>query len=324
MAATRAEVGGPALPSFELGYLRRETRGLAAGALARAGRPFLLEESLVSDEPTPRTIPTRALAPRAEIAPALFADMSRRIVHVLGSRRGRDDEITIGRGRDCDVRLPLSSVSQDHAAILRRPTGAFAIRDHFSRNGTFVDGHRVVPGGEAALASGSSIRFGREAVLTFLDGEAMERVLAQLDALERDLIVPAPADATSLEVSARRLVAPAALPRYLQGDTDRTGPSPEERSAAAPGVTGAEVAELLRTLGRLRVTGTVLLDARGISGRIDLDTGLVWRARVGTLTGAAALLRASFEPSLTVSLAAFEPGPREITEPLDALLPGAR
>ncbi|MBI3466237.1 MAG: FHA domain-containing protein [Planctomycetes bacterium] len=63
----------------------------------------------------------------------------------------------MGRSRQCDLRLPHSSVSHTHAEIENRPT-ALIIRDLSSRNGTFVNGrrameHRFLPGDTLRLGS---------------------------------------------------------------------------------------------------------------------------------------------------------------------------
>jgi len=49
---------------------------------------------------------------------------------------------TIGRDPDCDLNLPDSGWSRDHAEIQFRPDG-FVLQDRSSRNGTYVDGRAV-------------------------------------------------------------------------------------------------------------------------------------------------------------------------------------
>lgn len=49
---------------------------------------------------------------------------------------------TIGRGQDCDLRIPLPSVSRHHCQIVIEDGTAW-VRDADSRNGTFVNDVRV-------------------------------------------------------------------------------------------------------------------------------------------------------------------------------------
>src|SRR4051794_27873533 len=50
----------------------------------------------------------------------------------------------IGRGDGCAVMLDSRSVSRLHALIQRRDAGEFALVDLGSRNGSFVNGQRVI------------------------------------------------------------------------------------------------------------------------------------------------------------------------------------
>lgn len=64
---------------------------------------------------------------------------------------------SIGRGAQCDVRIPDSSVSINHATVFRKGSSWFVV-DLRSANGTFVDGSRVA--GERELVSGSRLKLG--------------------------------------------------------------------------------------------------------------------------------------------------------------------
>jgi hypothetical protein len=85
------------------------------------------------------------------------------LVFLSGSRRGtafavRDGEMSAGRGLDCALRFdPNDSVVSTHHATLTRRNGSLFIRDNGSRNGTFVDGHRIT---EAELRPGQIVTFG--------------------------------------------------------------------------------------------------------------------------------------------------------------------
>jgi hypothetical protein len=74
-----------------------------------------------------------------------------------------DDELVIGRDPMSGVVISDGSVSSRHARILRTPEG-FVIEDLQSRNGTFVNGERIVE--RRALADNDVVRFGR-VILTF-------------------------------------------------------------------------------------------------------------------------------------------------------------
>jgi transcriptional regulator with PAS, ATPase and Fis domain len=64
--------------------------------------------------------------------------------------------LVLGRGESCDVRLPGTETSRQHAELRRE--GLFAIvRDLGSRNGVFVDGQAVH---ETAIAPGHVLRLG--------------------------------------------------------------------------------------------------------------------------------------------------------------------
>ncbi|HEX3724753.1 MAG TPA: EAL domain-containing protein [Pirellulales bacterium] len=62
----------------------------------------------------------------------------------------------IGRRTDASFCLSSNSISKDHAEI-RREGQSLVIRDLDSRNGTFVNGHRVLP--ESRLKSGDIVHF---------------------------------------------------------------------------------------------------------------------------------------------------------------------
>jgi pSer/pThr/pTyr-binding forkhead associated (FHA) protein len=61
-----------------------------------------------------------------------------------------------------------TSVSRVHAEIVLRPDGAVVIRDHQSRNGTFINGERVA--GDRTVAPGDRLKLGPKGLeLTVLD-----------------------------------------------------------------------------------------------------------------------------------------------------------
>lgn len=90
----------------------------------------------------------------------------------------RDDEntewhlaerTTLGRDDTMDVRLPDRTVSRHHATIVRTDDG-FAIEDHGSKNGTWVNGVPVVE--RVALRDGDEVSVATSYKLYFVDAGA--------------------------------------------------------------------------------------------------------------------------------------------------------
>jgi DNA-binding NtrC family response regulator len=73
-------------------------------------------------------------------------------------RPGGGQELVLGRDESASVRLLGDGVSRRHAALRRDPaTGALVVADLESRNGVFVNGHRIVT---VSLAAGDVVRLG--------------------------------------------------------------------------------------------------------------------------------------------------------------------
>jgi pSer/pThr/pTyr-binding forkhead associated (FHA) protein len=68
-----------------------------------------------------------------------------------------DGLVTLGRSRDCDCVLAEPSVSRRHAE-LRRDGESWLLRDLGSRNGTRVNGVRLL--GETEVCPGDRVSFG--------------------------------------------------------------------------------------------------------------------------------------------------------------------
>lgn len=78
----------------------------------------------------------------------------------------------IGRRRDCDLRLPLASVSRRHCK-LSYDDNILKIRDLDSRNGTCLNGKRIE---EAVVRSGDVIKIGPLMFKFQIDSQAGEVV----------------------------------------------------------------------------------------------------------------------------------------------------
>lgn len=86
-----------------------------------------------------------------------------RLVCLSGPLAGQEIELnhevtTVGRAADAGVRLEDQYASRQHAEILRFDHG-YQVRDLHSKNGVFVDGQRLAPGGSAWLADGLEVQF---------------------------------------------------------------------------------------------------------------------------------------------------------------------
>ncbi|MCE9573671.1 MAG: diguanylate cyclase [Deltaproteobacteria bacterium] len=80
-------------------------------------------------------------------------------------------DAVIGRTRHATVRLDDDGVSRVHA-IVRAQGDRLVIDDKGSRNGTFVNGHRV--NGSAVLADGDKIQVGRTTILKFTYHDSLD------------------------------------------------------------------------------------------------------------------------------------------------------
>lgn len=70
-------------------------------------------------------------------------------------------KVSIGRSPDADVVLLEESISRFHSGLAWSPDrGLATLSDLGGKNGTYVDGKQLPPGGEADIASGAILRFG--------------------------------------------------------------------------------------------------------------------------------------------------------------------
>jgi pSer/pThr/pTyr-binding forkhead associated (FHA) protein len=82
----------------------------------------------------------------------------------------------IGRRSNCDLHVPVTSVSRKHCQ-LNRDQGVLTIRDLGSRNGTYLNGKRVE---EAGVKAGDYVRVGPLTFALQIDGEP-ESITASSD-----------------------------------------------------------------------------------------------------------------------------------------------
>ncbi|MEX0655598.1 MAG: FHA domain-containing protein [Phycisphaeraceae bacterium] len=82
------------------------------------------------------------------------------------------DRVIVGRKTDCDLRIPLSSVSRHHCELtIDREQQQVALRDLGSSNGTYHNNVRVQ---EAVLAAGDEVMVGPVVFTVVIDGQPEE------------------------------------------------------------------------------------------------------------------------------------------------------
>lgn len=109
----------------------------------RHGRgPFQDDEAYEDEE----TVTTRVTEVRVTVPDRKSRDRATLTI-VTGPDTGRSislgPDVTIGRGRQCEIPLDDPSISRTHTRIFLAPDGVRWLVDLGSRNGTFVDGYRV-------------------------------------------------------------------------------------------------------------------------------------------------------------------------------------
>lgn len=81
---------------------------------------------------------------------------------------------SLGRKKDCGIRVPLASVSRHHAEIVVGESGVL-VRDLGSSNGTFVNNQRVL--GDETLEPGDQVLIGGVVFTLQVDGRpAVENI----------------------------------------------------------------------------------------------------------------------------------------------------
>jgi DNA-binding CsgD family transcriptional regulator len=145
------------------------------------------------------------------------------------------DRLTLGRGNDVTIRLDGDhGVSRLHA-LLERLDGGWRVADLGSRNGTFVNDHRL--GTPIALRPGDELRAGSWRLVfvdteadgdgTFRDGDfsralpAAERV--DLSGRERQVLALLAQGAKDEQIAAELFISVATVRSHLDRIRDKTG-----------------------------------------------------------------------------------------------------
>jgi hypothetical protein len=137
------------------------------------------------------------------------------IIHE-GERAGqrwtiREDEITIGRGGECDLVLPERQVSREHIRVFR--SGAnFYLEDLDSKNGTWVNGKQV-KNATVPLRDGDEIHLAMVVKITYVGSEATAPL--QIDELPSTLgRLQINHDARRVFINRIEVDPPLSLPQY--------------------------------------------------------------------------------------------------------------
>lgn len=115
------------------------------------------------------------------------------------------DHTIIGRKVDCDLRIPLASVSREHCRLELRDEELF-LRDLGSANGTYHNGNRVQ---ETALSAGDRVKVGPVEFTVVIDGVGAENLPApsdpggstmEMEAIDEPLVTPMALDADDSDI----------------------------------------------------------------------------------------------------------------------------
>jgi two-component system cell cycle response regulator len=139
----------------------------------KGGRPSSFEEEYedevtsVSAPPmTEARLPARGPKLRDRATLTLVTGPSAGSIFTLTS-----DENTIGRARECSIRIDDGGISRQHARIVRQAPGVFWLEDLEARNGTVVGGSKI---SKHRLSEGDRLGIGPSIELRFAFTDAVE------------------------------------------------------------------------------------------------------------------------------------------------------
>jgi hypothetical protein len=82
------------------------------------------------------------------------------LVLPISKRHPGTPDITFGRSTICDVVLPFAAISKAHGFFRQEVEGRWLTGDLGSKNGTYIDGHKVGSQQSHPMRDGASLRFG--------------------------------------------------------------------------------------------------------------------------------------------------------------------
>ena len=83
---------------------------------------------------------------------------------------------TVGRGNECDAPINDGTLSQLHLVFLRSPKGDWTVRDAGSKNGSWVDGHKLQQGKPVGLRDGTRIMAAQVAFSFYTPAAMLKRI----------------------------------------------------------------------------------------------------------------------------------------------------
>jgi hypothetical protein len=137
--------------------------------------PILIEVSHVAADDTSDS--TTSMAQPLDWQNHYTREYASEPFHVLGPNHlAGSSQVTIGRGRSCDVKLENESVSKLHATFAcDSGSGDYYVTDESSRNGTCINGEPLTAGVRMPIWSGAYVSFG-DAVFVFIDPPTLRKL----------------------------------------------------------------------------------------------------------------------------------------------------
>jgi len=169
----------PPLPTREVPEIPDEDHGLV-----------FPEEGGFSEEPST----AESLTPAPELVrhqprcPHLVLLFGRNIGQVFKLDR---EETRVGRDRSCEVQFADAGISRHHMSVTRDPVGRCTLQDMGSRNGTYLNEHRITQ--PELLRNNDLIHIGSNTVLKFIDSEnpEVDYALSMYEAAMNDVLTGA-------------------------------------------------------------------------------------------------------------------------------------
>lgn len=110
--------------------------------------------------------PNESAPPLSSRTLTVLTGMHAGLIHAIAA-----EETLVGRSRECGFRVDDWALSRKHCRILVRGD-QFLLDDLDSRNGTFLNGHRIKE--RSVLQHGAQIQMGRGTIIKFLVQDAVE------------------------------------------------------------------------------------------------------------------------------------------------------
>jgi len=103
---------------------------------------------------------TTAVRTTADGSDPVSVTMMPTLVLPVAKRHPGSADVTFGRSTVCDVVLPFAAISKAHGFFRNEAAGRWQVGDLGSKNGTYVDGHKVTAQTAHPMRDGATLRFG--------------------------------------------------------------------------------------------------------------------------------------------------------------------